>query len=157
MYTISAARPVNPPGEDFPLSRAQMWRGLVMKAENALPFVPIMQSCKVLERFPDGLRREIVLRGESMRERITYTPEIEVRFVREHTEHLGWIVNAIHDSAFGLLLSFSFALRMPGTEEGSDAERAAGDAVRDSYLGAIDSTLAATRRAFREGTLGLTA
>jgi hypothetical protein len=146
MFTISAARPVNPPGEPVALSRTQLWRGLVMKAENALPFVAAMESCEILERYPDGFLREIVLRGARMRERIVLTPEIEVRFTRVDTPHAGWIVNAIHDSEWGLLLSFSFALRFPGTEDGSAEERAAGDAVRESYLGAIDSTLTATRQ-----------
>lgn len=146
MYTISAARLVNPEGSSVVLDRAMVWRGLVMKAENAVPFVPGMEYCAVLERFPGGLRREIVSRGARMRERVLLTPEIEVRFLREDTDHSGWIVNAVHESDWGLLLSFSFALRFPGTEEGSDAERAAGDAMKQSYFGAIDATLAAMRR-----------
>jgi hypothetical protein len=146
VYTISAARAVNPPGEALVLTRAQLWRGLVMKAENALPFVPSMQSCEIIERYPDGFLREIVLRDARMRERIVLTPEIEVRFTRVDTLHAGWIANAIHDSAWGLLLSFSFALRFPGTTDGSVEERTAGDAVRESYLEAIDSTLAAARQ-----------
>jgi hypothetical protein len=146
MYAISAARVVNPPDATVVLDRASVWRGLVMKAENALPFVAGMQHCAILDRFPGGLVREIVLRGVPMRERVLFTPEIEVRFLREATEYSGWIVNAVHDSSFGLLLSFSFALRFPGTEDGSPEERAAGDAVREAYFGAIDSTLAAIRR-----------
>ena len=57
------------------LSRSDIWKGLVMKAENALPFVPGMAKCNVVKRMPNGLVRDIVFRGEDARERITFYPE----------------------------------------------------------------------------------
>ncbi len=153
MYAISAAIDVNPPGEPIRLTRAMLWAGLVMKAENAVLFVPSITSCTVLERFEDGFIREIELRGVRMRERITFTAPIEVRFVRIDTGHGGWITNCIHDSPHGLQLSFSFAMRFPGLADGSEEETAAGDAVRASYLSAIDATLATCRRLAVENSL----
>jgi len=153
MYAISKAIDVNPPGAEPVLTREQLWQGLVMKAENALPFVGAMESCRVLERYDDGFLREIVLRGERMRERITLTAPVEVRFERRDTDYSGWITNVIHDSDRGLVLSFSFAIRFPGCAEGSAEERAQGDAVRESYLAAVASTLAATRRFVTEGAI----
>src|SRR5437899_11605292 len=64
------------------LTRSQVWKGLVMKAENALPFVPGMAVCTVVERFEDGLVRDIVFRGEGAREKITFRPEEKVTVVR---------------------------------------------------------------------------
>ena len=46
------------------LSRSEIWKGLVMKAENALPFVPGMAKCDVIERTTNGLVRDIVFRGD---------------------------------------------------------------------------------------------
>ena len=51
MYTLSVAVDVNPPGVTPRLTQDQVWRGLMMKAENAVLFVPRMQSCTVLERW----------------------------------------------------------------------------------------------------------
>jgi hypothetical protein len=48
MYTLSVAVDVNPPGATPRLTQDQVWRGLVIKAENAVLFVPRMQSCTVL-------------------------------------------------------------------------------------------------------------
>ena len=39
------------------LTRSLVWRGLMMKAENPLPFVPVITSCKVVERSPDRPHR----------------------------------------------------------------------------------------------------
>ncbi len=153
MYALSAAIDVNPPGEPVHLTRAMLWAGLVMKAENAVLFVPSITHCNVLERFEDGFIREIELRGVRMRERITLTPRIEIRFQRLDTDHGGWITNCIHDSPHGLQLSFSFAMRFPGIADGSAAETAAGDAVRESYLSAITATLATCRRLAAEKSL----
>jgi hypothetical protein len=42
-----------------PCSRGRrVWRGLVMKAENAVPFVPAMTRCEVVERRENQLVRE---------------------------------------------------------------------------------------------------
>ena len=69
MYTLSVAIEVNPPGVTPRLTQSQVWRGLVMKGENAVPFVPRMQACEVLERYPDGLLREVVNDGNRFREK----------------------------------------------------------------------------------------
>jgi hypothetical protein len=73
MYAISASSDVNPPGEPVQISRAQMWRGLVSKAEYAVPFVPGMTECRVTARLPDGFLREVAIRDVRMVERITLT------------------------------------------------------------------------------------
>ena len=74
------------------MSRSDIWRGLVMKAENALPFVPGMAKCDVVARSENGLVRDIVFRGEDARERITLYPEEKVVFVRESGNVDGFIV-----------------------------------------------------------------
>ena len=154
MYALSASVEINPPGVTPVLTVEQMWRGLVMKAENALPFVHAMEACRVLERYPDGFLREIKLRGVLMKERITFTPPVEVDFERVDAQgYDGWITNVISESAKGLMLTFTFAVGFPGAAAGSEAEREQGDAVRASYASAVESTLAATRRLVSENRL----
>ena len=50
MHAVSLSIPVNPPGAEPRLTRDEVWRGLVMKAENAVPFVPGMTRCEIVER-----------------------------------------------------------------------------------------------------------
>src|SRR5438874_1861644 len=64
------------------LSRSEIWKGLVLKADNALPFVPGMAKCDVIERAANGLVRDIVFRGEGAREKVTFYPEEKVVFLR---------------------------------------------------------------------------
>jgi hypothetical protein len=113
-----------------------------MKAENALPFVPSMQSCTVLERTQTGLVREIVVRGDQFVERVTFTPQMQVLFERLDAAGnvVGWITNVISESDHGLLLTFSFNVEVRG------------DTLKDSYVGAVQSTLAAVRRLVLEGS-----
>jgi len=48
MYKLSRTIPINEPSKPL-LSRHDVWTGLEMKANNALPYVPIMQKCEVIE------------------------------------------------------------------------------------------------------------
>ena len=154
MHTLSVAIDINPAGVTPRLSQEQVWRGLVMKAENAVLFVPSMKSCAIIERYPDGLLREVVNGEQRFREKITFTPQVEVLFERVDNEaNAGWITNVISESEHGLLLTFTFAVNMPGTKPGTPEEREKGTAMRDSYVGAVKATLARVRTLVNEGKL----
>jgi hypothetical protein len=147
MIEVSKRIPVNEPGHPT-LTRGDVWQGLVMKADNALPFVPAMTHCKVLNR--EGANvfvREIEFRGERCRERITMTPQQQVEFVRLDGSVLGTILNLIEEDDSGLGLRFSFKLKLAGVEDGSTEETEYGKIVEQDYLKAVDATLAAIRKA----------
>jgi hypothetical protein len=146
MIKVSRRIPVNEPGQPT-LTRADVWQGLVMKADNALPFVPGMSHCEVLDRESDKVFvREIEFRGERCRERITLTPQERVKFERLDGSVLGTILNEIEEDADGLGLRFSFELSLEGVPDGSPAEVDYGKVVEKDYLKAVDATLAAIRR-----------
>jgi hypothetical protein len=146
MIKVSRRIPVNAPGQPG-LTRVDVWNGLVMKADNALPFVPAMTHCKVLDRESENVFvREIEFRGERCRERVTLTPRQQVRFERLDGSVLGTILNEIEDDAEGLGLRFSFGLTLAGEADGSPAEVAYGQTVEQDYLKAVDATLAAIRK-----------
>lgn len=150
MLMFSRSVPVNPPGVETPLSRAQLWESLVLKAEDPVPFVPAIRSCQVLERTNDGLVREIEARGDRIRERITFVPKERVRFVRLSGRALGAIENIIETGPGGALaLRFTFALEVEGMPHGSPEEKAYGAAMEESYLAAVEATLRAARRRAR--------
>ncbi len=144
MFALSYTINVNPSGVEPVLSREQIWRGLVMKAENALPFVPGMTRCNVIERTGNQILREVTFAGNSHRERITLHPPVQVHF--ERIGENGFIENTISDSEQGLLLNFTFGLNFPGTDPGSDEERNKGEGMRHAYVAAVDATLSRVRQ-----------
>ena len=62
-----------------PLTREQVWRGLVMKAENPLLFVPTLDSFKLLARHANAIERELRFGRLLVRDRITLQPPDRMR------------------------------------------------------------------------------
>ena len=95
MIFVTHSLPVNVPGEPR-LDRAAVWDGLVLKANNALPFVPSMTYCEVTRRHSDTVfDRDIDFRGERFTERITLEASHRVIFTRIAGPVLGTIANEI--------------------------------------------------------------
>jgi hypothetical protein len=145
MIYVSKEVAANAPGHPK-LSRSEIWKGLVMKADNALPFVPDMAKCDVIERTANGLVRDIVFRGEDARERITFYPEEKVVFLRLSGNADGFIVNEILGDSDDLRLRFSFALQLVDAPSDSAKEREFREVMERDYLKAVDATLAAIRK-----------
>ena len=148
MISLTRSLLVNPPGSTSIVSRAEVWRGLVSKADNALPFVPSMTYCAVIDReSPTSFVREIEIRGTRMKERVTLEPEVRVTFERLEGPVMGTIRNVIEEDAEGQLsLRFAFELEVKGIEPGSAAEKDYAATMEQAYLGAVDATLAAIRQ-----------
>ncbi len=146
MIFVTHALPVNEPGTPA-LTRDNVWDGLVLKANNALPFVPSMTFCEVTNRLSDTVfDRDIDFRGERFTERITLEPPHRVTFTRIAGPVLGTIANEIEGDGSDIQLRFSFALVVAGVEGGSPAEKEYADSMTGDYLKAVAATLAATRR-----------
>ena len=150
MIFVSHALPVNAAGEPE-LDRSAVWDGLVLKANNALPFVPSMTYCEVTERHSDTVfDRDIDFRGERFTERITLEQPHRVTFTRIAGPVLGTIANEIEGAADDLSLRFSFALVVAGVEGGSAQEKEYADSMTGDYLKAVAATLNAMRRISEE-------
>ena len=151
MIFVSHALPVNVPGEPH-LTPANVWDGLLLKANNALPFVPSMTYCEVTQRHSDTVfDRDIALsigqgRGQRFTERITLEPAHRVTFTRIAGPVLGTIANEIEGIGDDLALRFSFALAVHGVAGGSAAEQEYADSMTGDYLKAVAATLNAMRR-----------
>jgi hypothetical protein len=119
-----------------PLTRERVWDGLVMKAENAVPFVAGMEECTIVERFEGGFVRTILINGRRWTERVTLTPQAQVVFERLDADGktAGWISNVLSEGEDGLLLTF--VLNVKASDERD---------IKQTYVGAIAATLRRTR------------
>ena len=158
MIEMSTDRiPVNPPGSDVTLTRDDVWRGLMWKAEVPMPFVEPILACTVLERFDDGFLREIMHQTpsgvpEPIQERIILDPQRTVTFLRLSGSTVGRIINAIVEDPGGeLFLQFHFVLGLVGVEHRSPAENEHRDGFARGYLSAVQTTLEALREMVRTG------
>src|ERR1700726_5175816 len=137
MIFVSHALPVNVPDEPR-LTPANVWDGLVLKPNTALPFVPAMTYCEVTRRHSDTVfDRDIDFRGQRFTERITLEAPHRVTFTRIAGPVLGTIANEIEGTDDDLKLRFSFALVVAGIEGGSAAEQEYADSMTGDYLKAV--------------------
>ena len=93
MFTLDHTMAVNT--EAPRLNRAQIWQGLVLKAENPVPFLDAMSACTVIDRGENWLLRDFTLRGEDMQARVTFGPRERGTFERTTSSAMGTILNEI--------------------------------------------------------------
>ena len=145
MIFVSRAIPINEPGAAR-LDRA-VWEGLVRKANNALPFVPVMSECTVVARYSEPcFDRDIRIGGDEFRERVTLEQPHRVVFTRLSGPVLGTIANEIEGQDEDLQLRFSFALVLSGVPGNSADERNYAQTMTGDYLQAVTATRDAMRR-----------
>lgn len=155
MIKVDKTLPINPDksGAVPILSRDQVWRGLMMKVDDARPFVPLMTKCDVTERWDNGLLRDIIFDGMSLSEKITFYGQEKVAFERVGGgDELGTIWNEIIEDADGELhLRFAFELEVPNLSEAEERDyrenRARG------YLAAVKATLDLLRKLSAQGKI----
>lgn len=150
MIFVSRAIPINQPGQPH-LDRDAVWDGLLQKANNALPFVPAISACQVIQRFEDGsFDREVTVRGDTFVERIHFEPQHRVVFTRIAGPVLGTIANEIEGepgaSDDDLQLRFSFALVVADVPGSSNAEKEFAETMTGDYLKGVEGTLTALRK-----------
>ena len=151
MFTFAHTAPVNPPGATPKVSREVLWRVLMMKAEDATPFISIMESCKVLERTEDGLIREVRILGETFKERLMFLEPDLVYFGRFETQGVGWDVNAVSEDPDGLQLTISMGASFPDAVAGSDRERQRGEQIVRSLPEVVDAVIQRARELAANG------
>jgi hypothetical protein len=160
MIYSTATVPVNPTGE-IPLTRAQAWAGLVLKARDARQFLPpgLCTRCDVTEESATHFVREATILGADLREIIALEPQSKVTFFQATGPREGAIVNELfEDEAGNLQLRFYCHLGLRdkapnGPEE--QAEQALFDSDK-GYKAALLSTLKRTRELLAEGKLSAT-
>ncbi len=159
MIYSTATVQVNPAGE-APLTRAQAWAGLVLKARDARLFLPpgLCTYCEVVEEGKAHIVREATIAGTDLREIIAFEPESKVTFFQATGPREGAIVNELFEDASGnLQLRFYCYTGLRGKEPNGPEEQAE-QAQFDSdkgYKAALLSTLQRTRELLAQGKLSL--
>jgi hypothetical protein len=154
MVRASRTIKINADPREPTLTRSLVWRGLMMKAENPLPFVPVISDCRIIERHGDQFTREIVDKGDTITEVVTFYPERMVKFERVSGRVLGTIFNEIIEEGAGdLALKFTFNLAVEGMADGSAEEREFAGQMEQGYLMAVAATLNAMRKLARADAL----
>jgi hypothetical protein len=157
MIYSTATVPVNPEGE-VPLTRAQIWAGLEIKARDARLFLPpgLCARCDVIEESAMHFVRDATIGGTDIREIITLERESKVTFFQATGPREGAIVNELYEDDHGALqLRFYCYIGLRGKQPGGDEEREE-QAKFDSDMGyraALLSTLKRTRALMTEGRL----
>ncbi|WP_410604796.1 SRPBCC family protein [Amycolatopsis sp. lyj-90] len=134
MICGSKSVPINEPGQPL-LTRSEVWGGLVLKAHNGMPFVSAMSKCVVVAKYGEtSFDREVRIRDEDFRERVTMDEPHRVVFARLSGPVLGTITNEIIGDDDDLKLCFSFAMVVSGVPGGSDAEREFGENMANDFM-----------------------
>lgn len=157
MIYSTATVPVNPEGE-APLTRAQAWKGLELKARDARLFLApgLCTRCDVVEESPTHFVREATIGGNDLREIVTFEPESKVTFFQAAGPREGVIINEMFEDEEGeLQLRFYCYMGLRGKEPNTLEERAqqAQLSGENGYRAALLSTLKRTRELLAEGTL----
>ncbi|TAV97715.1 DUF1857 family protein [Rhizobium ruizarguesonis] len=157
MIYSTATVPVNPEGET-PLTRAEAWQGLELKARDARLFLPagLCTRCDVVEESPTHFVREATIGGQDLREIITLERQSKVTFFQATGPREGAIVNELFEDEDGQLqLRFYCYLGLRGKQPNGpeeQAEQAQFDG-ETGYKAALLSTLKRTRELLAEGKL----
>lgn len=157
MIFSTATVPVNPQGET-PLTRDQVWKGLVLKARDARQFLPpgLCTRCDVTEESATHFVREATIGGADLREIITLEPQSKVTFFQATGPREGAIINELYEDESGALqLKFYCYLGLRGKEPNGPEEQAEQTQFDSDkgYKAALLSTLKRTRELLAAGTL----
>lgn len=77
-HLIEINDPLNPLIDT--LSREQLWRGLVLRADTPKLFVPHLDDCQIDERVDNGFRRRLYYGELMIEDRVTLVPFHQVRY-----------------------------------------------------------------------------
>ena len=117
-----------------PLSRQQIWQGLLHRVENPLPFLPGLESCTILERQVNSLLRELDFGPASIQDRVTLAESQWVRFDIVPSEtHAGGRLTITIEEPEPSFLFLRFAYETTLASNPNSEERAYIEYVKSAY------------------------
>ncbi len=119
--------PLNPLIE--PLTRTQLWNGLLLRVESPQMFVPWMDSCRIFDRTEDGLSREQHYGELTVIDRVSFAPQqkIEVQVPQQKDIPASSLVMSIEEPQPGI-----FCVRFE-YDDGADEAAGSVDAFYNEF------------------------
>ena len=116
------------------LSREQLWRGLLHRVENPLPFLPGLESCTIRERGAASLLRDLNFGAAVIQDRVTLADGAWVRFdILPSASHAGGSLTITIEEPQPGHLFLRFAYRTTLGEQGAAEDRAYVEYVKAAY------------------------
>ena len=133
---------INDPGDrhNSPLSREQLWRGLVLRAENPLLFVPGLERFEIVGRSDVQMMRILHFGGVSLRDRVLFSPMHAVRYEIEASTQTPAAVLAmaiVEPEPGQLFVRFDYETALPAARQDGDIEGMLRQAYAQSDLDTI--------------------
>ncbi|QCP48829.1 DUF1857 family protein [Trinickia violacea] len=139
-HLIQINDPLNPFVDT--LTRAQLWEGLVLRAEQPQLFVMGLDSCTILSRTDSTLERELHYGHATVRDRVTLTPQESVRYDILATEaHVGGSLTMTIEQPddLQLFLRFEYRTTLPAadTEDARQTQEIVKSAYREADIDTV--------------------
>ena len=152
-HLVQINDPLNPLLEK--LSVEQVWAGLLLRAEQPQLFVTGLESCTVLSRSGDVFERELSYGPASVRDRVTLTPGVSVRYDIAATDSYvgGSLTMTIEQpDPLQLFVRFKYETTLHANEGGEDNRTL--EIVKSAYREADIDTVKLIREFALAGRLG---
>ncbi|MHB8668793.1 MAG: SRPBCC family protein [Burkholderiales bacterium] len=130
-----------------PLSREQLWRGLVLRAENPMLFVLALDRFEIVERAENALARVLYFGELRLRDRVSFRPMDQVRYEIEAAADspAATLAMTIEEPEPGqLFVRFDYETLQGGTVAPLDAFYSS--FVKQAYVEADIDTISTIRR-----------
>ena len=103
------------------LTRLQLWRGLVLRAEEPTLFVPQMDSCQIVERAADSISRSLSFGNLIVTDQVFFTEESRIVFsIPEQGEILASTLEIIIEEPLPDTLFVRFLYEDTSSDDGPD-------------------------------------
>ena len=104
------------------LTRLQLWRGLVLRAEEPTLFVPQMDSCQIVERTADSISRSLSFGNLVVTDQVFFTEESRIVFqIPEQGEILASTLEITIEEPLPDTLFVRFVYEDTSSDDGPDA------------------------------------
>lgn len=131
-HLIQINDPLNPFVDS--MTRAQLWEGLVLRAEQPQLFVLGLDSCTILSRDGNVLERELHYGQATVRDRVTLLDNQSVRYdILPTAEHVGGSLTMTIEQPddLQLFLRFEYATTLPVSDNKDEVQTT--EIVKSAY------------------------
>ena len=139
---------VNDPANPLvnPLTREEVWFGLLCRVLDSRPFLPGLEACSILERSETEFLRELNFGNCVIRDRVTVQPMDWVRFESERTEsHAGGTLTIGIEEPAPETMVLRFTYRTTLSEQAGGDDVAYAEFVKSAYHASDLDTLRVIR------------